>query len=94
MAGHIYFSMMKHVENLCESDIVHSLNYYYNQLIPQQMHIIKYKSHKSLENSYVFWHQGAIIRELQIQRSISATHQCCIALPRSMCGAYIIFIFV
>lgn len=32
MAGHIYFSMMKHMENLCESDIVHSVNYYYNQL--------------------------------------------------------------
>jgi len=31
MAGHIYFSMMKHVENLSESDIVHSLNYH-NQL--------------------------------------------------------------
>lgn len=31
MAGHIYFSMMKHVENLRESDIIHFLNYY-NQL--------------------------------------------------------------
>ena len=36
MAGHVYFSMMIHVENLCESDTVHSLNDSYQFTFPNR----------------------------------------------------------